>query len=87
MSRLSALIMRAREGLCIQQKIPQEKWKAIASKCGPAEIAEIRERIATLKAELRTIEEWDGETMDDINIAIYQFSLLLELSVGRQLNS
>lgn len=54
----------------------QEKWKAIASKCGPAEIAEITERIATLKAELRTIEEWDGETMDDINIAIYQFSLL-----------
>ncbi|ANI60930.1 hypothetical protein [Pseudomonas sp. GR 6-02] len=82
MSTLSTLIMQAREGLCIQQKIPQEKWEEIASQCGPAEIAEIKERIAALKAELGTIEEWDGETMDDINIAIYRFSLLLELSVG-----
>ncbi|WP_392887791.1 hypothetical protein ACF6ZU_24490 [Pseudomonas migulae] len=82
MSTLSTLIMQAREGLGIQQKIPQENWEAMASKCGPAEIAEIKERIAVLKAELGTIEEWDGETMDDINIAIYRFSQLLELCVG-----
>ena len=30
------------------------------SQCGPAEIVEIKERIAALKAELGTIEEWDG---------------------------
>ncbi|MDO8709879.1 MAG: hypothetical protein WBH22_16440 [Pseudomonas mandelii] len=81
MSILSTLIMQAREGLCIQQEIPQEKWEAIASQCGPAEIVEIKERIAALKAELGTIEEWDGETMDNINIAIYRFSQLLKLSV------
>ncbi|MGF6091134.1 hypothetical protein [Pseudomonas sp. 18173] len=82
MSTLSTLITQAREGLCIQQKISQERWEAIASQCGPAEIAEIEERIAALRAELGTIEEWDGETMDDINIAIFRFSQLLKLSAG-----
>ncbi|WP_371856514.1 MULTISPECIES: hypothetical protein [unclassified Pseudomonas] len=74
--------MQAREGLCIQQKIPQEKWEAIAAQCGSAERAEIKGRIAALKAELGTIEEWDCETMEDINITISQFSQLLKLSMG-----
>jgi len=82
MSTLSTLIAQASEGLCIQQNIPLERWEAIASQCGPAEIAEIEERIAALIAELGTIEEWDGETLDDINIAIYRFSQLLKLSTG-----
>ncbi|ANI54184.1 hypothetical protein [Pseudomonas sp. DR 5-09] len=79
MSTLSTLITQAREGLCIQQGIPQEKWEAIAAHCGPAEI---EDRIAALRAELKTIEEWDGETMVDINIAISRLTQLLKLSNG-----
>jgi hypothetical protein len=82
MSTLSALIRQASEGLCIQQNIPQERWEAIAAQCGSAERAEIEERIAALEAELETIEEWNGETMEDINITISQFSQLLKLSTG-----
>ncbi|MBX8621911.1 hypothetical protein K4754_07700 [Pseudomonas glycinae] len=82
MSTLSTLITQAREGLCIQQGIPQEKWEAIAAHCGPAEIAEIEDRIAALRAELKTIEEWDGESIVDVNIAISRFTQLLKLSHG-----
>jgi uncharacterized small protein (DUF1192 family) len=77
MSKLAALIAEAQAGLSIQERIPEEKWAAIASQCGAAEAAEIRERIALLKTELETIEDWDGETRGDSNTAIYRFSQLL----------
>lgn len=77
MSKLAALIAEAQAGLSIQERVPEEKWAAIASQCGAAEAAEIRERIAFLKAELETIEDWDGDTRDDINTAIYRFSQIL----------
>lgn len=80
MSRLPTLLAQARSALSIQQQIPHEKWVAIASQCGPAEIAEIERRIESLRAELETVEAWDGDTRDDINLAIYQFSQLLRMA-------
>lgn len=77
MRKLATLIAEAQAGISIQERIPEEKWEAIASQCGAAEAAEIRERIVFLKAELEKIEDWDGETRDDINTAIYRFSQLL----------
>ncbi|ATE76568.1 MULTISPECIES: hypothetical protein [Pseudomonas] len=82
MSRLSTLIAEARSGLSIQERISHEKWAAIASQCGAAEIVEIERRIASLRAELETIEAWDGDTMEDINIAINHFSKLLRMAAG-----
>jgi hypothetical protein len=82
MSILSTLIAEARSGLSIQERIPHEKWAAIASQCGAAEIAEIERRIVSLRAELETIEAWDGDTMDDVNIAINHFSQLLRMAAG-----
>lgn len=82
MSRLSTLIAEARSGLSIQEQIPYKKWAAIASQCGAEEIAEIERRIVSLRAELETIEAWDGDTMDDINIAIILFSQLLRMAAG-----
>lgn len=82
MSRLSNLIAQAREGLSFAESTPQDRWEAIAFQCGPEEIAEIEHRIAALRRELREVEEWDGDTQDDINIAIYQFSQLLKRAVG-----
>ncbi|MCP1623661.1 hypothetical protein [Pseudomonas nitroreducens] len=78
MSKLAELIAEAQAGLSIQERISEEKWAAIAAQCGATEAAEIRERIALLKAELETIEDWDGDTRDDINVAIYRFTKLLE---------
>lgn len=82
MSKLTALIAEAQSGLSIQESIPEEKWAAIAAQCGTVEVAEIMERIALLKAELETIEDWDGDTRDDINAAIYRFSQLLRRAAG-----
>ncbi|WP_236170218.1 hypothetical protein [Pseudomonas parasichuanensis] len=82
MSKLIALIAEAQAGLSIQEKIPEERWAAIAAQCGAVEVAEIMERIALLKAELETIEDWDGDTRDDINAAIYRFSQLLRRTAG-----
>ncbi|WP_349254553.1 MULTISPECIES: hypothetical protein [unclassified Pseudomonas] len=80
MSRLSTLIAEARSGLSIQERIPDERWVAIASQCEAAEIAEIERRIMCLRAELEMVEEWDGDTIDDINIAISHFSQLLNIA-------
>jgi hypothetical protein len=82
MSRLSTLIAEARSGLSIQERIPHEKWTAIASQCGAAEIVEIERCVVSLRAELETIEAWDSDTMDDINIAINHFSQLLRMAAG-----
>lgn len=80
MSKLSALIDDAKVGLSIQESIPEARWNAIAAHCGAPEVAEIKARIASLKAELATIEEWDGDTQDDIHLAISRFSRLLVLT-------
>jgi hypothetical protein len=80
MSKLSAMIAQASVGLSVQQRISDEKWAAIARQCGYEEIAEIRDRIDALKAELATVEDWDGDTQDEIHRAIAQFTRLLELA-------
>jgi len=80
MSKLSALINDAKAGLSIQQRIPDARWDAIADQRGREEIAEIEARIASFRAELATVEEWDGDTQDDIHFAIYRFSRLLKLT-------
>lgn len=80
MSKLTALIVEARTGLSVQESIPDASWKAVAKQCQKEEIADIRGRIEALKSELASIEEWDGDTQDDINVAISEFSYLLKLA-------
>jgi hypothetical protein len=87
MSNLQKLIMSARGGLSVQEKISDEKWLEIATLCGPAETAEIEIRINDLRAELETIEDWDGDTQDDVNSAIYKFKLLLETARAHRAKS
>ena len=79
-SKLSAMIAQARAGLSVQQRISDEKWAAIARQCGDAEVAEIRDRIDALRAELATVEDWDGDTQDEIHLAISRFTRMLELA-------
>ncbi|MGY2292730.1 hypothetical protein ACW9H6_25745 [Pseudomonas sp. SDO528_S397] len=74
MSNLQNLIVNARSGLALDEKISDEAWQAIAEQCGAAEI---EQRIASLRADLETVEEWDGDTQDDIHLAIYRFTQLL----------
>lgn len=83
MSNLQKLIENAKSGLSVQEKISAEDWQAIAKQCGASEIHEIEQRIARLRAELETIEEWDGDTQDDIHLAISSFTQLLKSAKGR----
>lgn len=82
MSQLSALIAQASAGLSVQQRISDEKWAAIAQQCGDEEVAEIRDRIDALRAELATVEDWDGDTQDEIHLAISCFSRMLRIATG-----
>lgn len=83
MSNLQKLIENAKSGLSVQEKISDEDWQAIAKQCGASEIAEIEQRIARLRAELKTVEEWDGDTQDDIHLAISRFTQLLRSAKAR----
>lgn len=83
MSNLQKLIENAKSGLSVQEKISDEDWQAIAKQCGAPEIAEIEQRIARLRAELETVEEWDGDTQDDIHLAISRFTQLLRSAKAR----
>ncbi|AVE06486.1 MULTISPECIES: hypothetical protein [Pseudomonas] len=83
MSNLQKLIENAKSGLSVQEKISDEDWQAIAKQCGASEIAEIEQRIARLRAELETVEEWDGDTQDDIHLAISRFTQLLRSAKAR----
>ena len=79
MSNLQSLLLTAKDGLALGQSIPQSRWAAIAAKCGPTELAEIQIRIAKLRSELVAVEEWDGDTQDDIHVAIDFFTQLAAL--------
>ena len=79
MARLQQILMAAKEGLQPWEPIPEAKWPAIASQCGAAEVVEIQARITSLKTELADVEEWDGDTQDDIHKAITLFEGLLRL--------
>ena len=83
MSNLQKLIENAKSGLSVQEKISGEDWQAIAKQCGASEIEEIEQRIARLRAELETVEEWDGDTQDDIHLAISRFTQLLRSAKAR----
>jgi len=79
MSRLQNLLLQAKEGLQPWERIPGTKLPAIAAQCGVAELAEIRARIGALQQELATVEDWDGDTQDDIHLTINFFSKLADL--------
>ncbi|WP_338514075.1 hypothetical protein VRC24_00860 [Pseudomonas poae] len=83
MSNLQKLMENAKSGLSVQEKISDEDWHAIAKQCGASEIAEIEQRIARLRAELETVEEWDGDTQDDIHLAISRFTQLIRSAKAR----
>ncbi len=82
MSRLQDLLVSAKRGLEPWEPIPRTSWPAIAAACGAPEREEIAERLAALHRELATVEEWDGDTQDDIRRAIEFFEELLVLSRG-----
>ncbi|MDG9782610.1 hypothetical protein [Metapseudomonas otitidis] len=83
MSRLTHLIEAARGDLPPWVSTPAERWDAIASECGADEVLEIEQRLYALRLELDAVEDWDGDTRDDIHKAIEQFSRLLQLALLR----
>lgn len=66
------------------QSISDEKWRALATQCGAAERAEIRQRIQSLEAMSLEADEGDDEQRDDIRCAIDNLNLLLSLSEAHE---
>lgn len=66
------------------QSISDEKWRALATQCGAAERAEIRQRIQSLEAMSLEADEGDDEQRDDIRFAIDNLNLLLSLSEAHE---
>jgi hypothetical protein len=82
MSKLQQILTAAKQGREPWEPIPPGEWPAIAARCGAPEVAEIRERIAALEAELPTVDDWDGDTRDDIHRAMELFRGILALAKG-----
>jgi hypothetical protein len=79
-SRLQELLMNAKRGLEPWEPIPKQAWPALAAACGSAEREEIAQRIAALRHDLNAVEEWDGDSRDEIWRAIELFEQVLALS-------
>jgi hypothetical protein len=79
MSNLQKILEDAKAGLMPWEPIPKAAWQAIADQCGAAECLEIQSRIQSLKNELASTEDWDGDTQDDINSALWFFKSVLAL--------
>jgi hypothetical protein len=80
MSKLQELLVSAKRGLEPWEPIPRAAWPTIAAACGASEREEIAVRVAALHQELAAVEEWDGDTRDDIWRTIEFFEELLVLS-------
>jgi hypothetical protein len=79
-SRLQDLLIDAKRGLEPWESIPKHAWPALAAACGSAEREEMAQRIAALRRDLDGVEEWDGDSRDEIWRAIELFEQLLALS-------
>jgi len=78
MSNLQKILEHAKAELQPWEPIPKAQWQTIAADCGQAEFQDIERRIQNLKSELAETPEWDGDTQDDINSALWFFKSLLE---------
>ena len=83
MGRLKDLISAAQSGKDIQQRLYGKFPLEIAEICGPEEVKDILLRLQELSEEKENIEEWDGDSQDDIWRAQKNFSELLQLLVGK----
>lgn len=84
MSKLQDILLEAKRGLAPWQKIPESQWPQIASRCREAELAEIDDRLSRLEHELATVEDWDGDTRDDIYSTISMFRALSVPATGNK---
>ena len=82
MSRWTQLIEqhRAAHDLGPWGRIPEAQWPLLASQCGPAEIAEVKQRLAELDGAAQEVPDWDGDTQDDIAHARMLLTAILRLA-------
>ena len=57
---------RKEKGLSEFSILSESSYSEIAKRCGPLEIAEIKERLQKLKLEEKEIPTWDGDSLDEI---------------------
>ena len=77
MNKLTNLFIAARKGLSPYDRTPDAALTSIANQCGRDEIASIHIQLKQLKAELIMCPEWDGDTQDQIWLAIQMLRTLM----------
>lgn len=83
MSKLQQLIDRANEGKNIQEIVYGNFPVEIFKYCGEEEVRDILIRLDQLSIEKEKIEDWDGDSQDDIWRVQSGFSELLEKLTGK----
>ncbi|MGD8938062.1 MAG: hypothetical protein PVJ72_01710 [Gammaproteobacteria bacterium] len=78
MGKLNNLLKNAYEGKDIQERVYGRFPFEIAEQCGADEVREIILKLDELYLEKEQIEEWDGDSQDDIWSSQKDFSALLE---------
>lgn len=79
MSKLRKLIEEAYEGKDVQERLYGRFPFEIATHCGADEVKDIIRCLDELQIEKETIEDWDGDSQDDIWRMQRDYSKLLEL--------
>lgn len=68
----------------VEAEIGKKMAKRVAEQCGPYELKELQERIKELECELSSVEEWDGDTQDDIHDALSYFSCIQSILIKKE---
>jgi hypothetical protein len=83
MGKLTELIIEAKKDKCLQQRNYGRFPFEISEQCGLEEVKDILQKLQELAEERKNIEEWDGDSQDDIGRAQMNFSELLQLLITR----
>lgn len=83
MGKLTELINEAQKHKNIQQKLYGRFPFEISEQCGSEEVKDILQKLQDLAVEKENIEEWDGDSQDDIWYAQKSFSELLQLLIAK----
>ncbi|EMB14597.1 hypothetical protein RE6C_04673 [Rhodopirellula europaea 6C] len=75
--------VRAELGLGDCVTMPKSAYRIIAKRCGPDEIADVKQRLSEISVALEDVPDWDGDVSDDIYRAKELFQAVLDYAEQR----
>jgi len=75
--------VRAELGLGDWDIMPKSAYRIIAKRCGPNEIADVKQRLSEIPAAMADVPSWDGDSSDEIYRAEELFRAVLDYADQR----